>query len=759
MTRAEFDPAVHIEQMFELLLTILQPLFWMALCVGFILAGAHFLTMLATRWGEKRVSGKALLFSLAVHLSMGCGVVAMIPEYRNQVLQLLDDDAPQPIKVQTMIYESSETNPELTSGNTPVWEELADTRTENITRFDRTQELIEPDAGPLPRPEPVQLDPRRLSDTTVLPDQPSESPEQQLAALEGTQLQAVLPLDAETPETIAREDVTLPSADRARSEVSPATVPQEPIPDKPAFGAVDRVRPDYVPEPDLASIAARQEEIAKLERREDDSDIRNREGPAPAALDVDETGRIEQPQSSGSSIASGQRDVSRSRVRPPATENEDVPVRQPIETTPRTPQPRDEPLLATLDGPARDASRPPELPEVARQNFEPLRRSDLIRVPATYQLRSIEERKLATRQYGGTQESEEAVELALKWMASTQHADGFWDASRFGAGTAKESTADHERPNVGGDADSGVTALAVLAFLGAGHTPENGEYAETVRRALQWIIAQQTSDGYLGANASFIAGMYCHGMATFALAEAHAMMAGSVDTEWLRQPLVRAVDYIVANQTPDGSWRYVNRLNTYGDMSMFGWQLMALKSAEMGGITVPSTTKQQMVNFLRDMSRGESGGLAAYRKIDKEVTATMTAEALFCKQMLGLQRSHASSDEAIRYLMRQLPDRRAMNYYYWYYGTLAMFQYGGDPWRRWNEQMRDLLISEQTRKGEFAGSWDPRRCEWGPYGGRIYTTAVATLCLEVYYRYLPLYKSGGRYDAVESAVDPPRQQR
>ncbi|MGE4001286.1 MAG: hypothetical protein AB7I48_13810, partial [Planctomycetaceae bacterium] len=554
MTAGEFNSAAPVHQMWELLLTILQPVFWAALCVGFILAGAHFLTMLATRWGEKRVSGKALLFSLAVHVSMGCGVVAMIPEYRGRLLRFLDDNAPVPIQIQSVVYESPQSTRELSPGNTPVWDQLPDTTLDDLARFDRTQEPPEPDQGPLPRPEPIQLDQRPLKDVTILPDQPAERPEQQMAAVEGLQEQAVLPLNAESPESIAREDVSVPSAQRDRRDLAAPTPVQDSPLDKPKLGAVDRVRPDFVPEPDLASIAAQTQEPAPLQKREDDADIRNREGPAPASLDVEETGRLEASPLAATSSPSGSSEASRTRTQLPATANDTIPLRQRLETVPRTPRPSNDPPLASLSSELRDPVLPATLPEAERQNFAPLRRSDLIRVPATYQLRSVEERKLATRQFGGTQESEQAVEQALKWLASVQHRDGYWDASRFGAGTAKESTAIHERPNVGADADSGVTALAVLAFLGAGHTPDNGEYAGNVRQALHWLIRQQAQDGSLGGSADFVAGMYCHGMATFALAEAHAMLTGSTDTDWLRRPLVKAVGYFVDNQTPDGSW-------------------------------------------------------------------------------------------------------------------------------------------------------------------------------------------------------------
>jgi len=95
--------------------------------------------------------------------------------------------------------------------------------------------------------------------------------------------------------------------------------------------------------------------------------------------------------------------------------------------------------------------------------------------------------------------------------------------------------------------------------------------------------------------------------------------------------------------------------------------------------------------------------------------------------------------------MRHLPRLSQLNLYYWYYGTLAMYQYGGEPWRRWNVSLRDRLISEQRKLGNTAGSWDPKG-PWGAYGGRVYSTALSALSLEVYYRFLPLYQMGGRYE-------------
>ena len=81
-----------------------------------------------------------------------------------------------------------------------------------------------------------------------------------------------------------------------------------------------------------------------------------------------------------------------------------------------------------------------------------------------------------------------------------------------------------------------------------------------------------------------------------------------------------------------------------------------------------------------------------------------------------------------------------MNLYYWYYGTLSMYQLQGDYWRQWNEALQSALVRTQNGAGDLAGKqWDPV-CIWGGYGGRIYSTSMSALCLEVYYRFLPLYK-------------------
>jgi len=117
----------------------------------------------------------------------------------------------------------------------------------------------------------------------------------------------------------------------------------------------------------------------------------------------------------------------------------------------------------------------------------------------------------------------------------------------------------------------------------------------------------------------------------------------------------------------------------------------------------------------------------------------MTAEAMVCWQFLGISRQHPACNEAGDFLLTELPGSGVVaNDYYWYYATIAMYQLQGDYWRRWNDALQTTLINRQVKEGPLKGSWNTDTL-WGSYGGRVYTTAIAALALEVYYRFLPLY--------------------
>ena len=361
-------------------------------------------------------------------------------------------------------------------------------------------------------------------------------------------------------------------------------------------------------------------------------------------------------------------------------------------------------------------------------------------VPSTYADRFAENRDQLAALGGGSPQTERAVRSALGWLADAQSDNGGWDASKFGAGKELKVLG-HDRGGAGANADMGVTGLALLAFLGSGHTHRSGAYTHEVAAGLEYLRQQQRGDGSLYGEAELFARMYCHSMATFAVCEAYAL---TQDTR-LEPMATSAVRYGLSMQHPsDGGWRY--RRGDTGDTSQLGWQVMTLKSAELAGIPVPGTTWTRIESFLRRVRRGSAGGLACYRP-ETPATRTMTAEALFCRQLLA----HGGNDslnaaaqrEAIESLSQELPAASRRNLYYWYYATLALHNAkddsprAADAWDDWNQALTAALITTQQDDGSWTND-----TTWGGYGGRVYTTALSALCLEVYYRYSPNDDSG-----------------
>lgn len=380
----------------------------------------------------------------------------------------------------------------------------------------------------------------------------------------------------------------------------------------------------------------------------------------------------------------------------------------------------------------------------------------LANVPEVYRLRFAPDRLALAMQNGGDASTEAAVAMALEFLSKSQSPDGSWSAQGFGAGRVSVSPASDAvyRADTGKFADTAMTGLALLAFLGAGHThTDSGPYASTLKRGIDYLCQQQFPSGDLSGQGQIgnqptvrYSRMYSHGIAGIALAESYAM----TQDPKLIDPIRSAVGYTLKAMNPKtGGWRYDFSSDDPGDTSQFGWQAMLLSSANTSRACVLEGSRRVLLQrFLDSVSTGSAGGLAVYRNLTplsrpsvQQATAPMTAEALAMRSMLGLPMSAQAIQEAHQLLLSQLPGSGENNFYYWYYGTLALHQTGSNRnvWNRWNEAMKKELTGTQVPSGEFAGSWDPR-CVWGGHGGRIYTTALGCMCLEVYYRYLPLYQ-------------------
>lgn len=381
-----------------------------------------------------------------------------------------------------------------------------------------------------------------------------------------------------------------------------------------------------------------------------------------------------------------------------------------------------------VETPPAPAVEVPATPMNVATVTQPIRAADGAPLPSAFSAR-VSDHEAQLSKFGGNADTEQAVQAALEWLARSQSADGKWDPARFGAGR-ETKTLGHDRGGCGAQAATGVSALAILAFLGSGETHLTGAHRETVQHGLEFLIGSQAADGNLAGKAEFFAAMYCHSMSLLALGEAYAMTGD----ERLEPAILKAVDFSVKAQHSTGSWRY--RPQEAGDMSQFGWHAMALRSVQIGKIKVPAETTARMKVFLERCSLGPSRGLGSYRPGDAP-SRTMTAEAMCCRYFLQSSNAEAALKEAAEFVGEELPGNGRPNLYYWYYGTVAMFQRGGKDWERWNEALKPALLHAQRSDGDSRGSWDPD-IYWGGYGGRVYSTALGALCLETYYRHLPV---------------------
>ncbi len=351
----------------------------------------------------------------------------------------------------------------------------------------------------------------------------------------------------------------------------------------------------------------------------------------------------------------------------------------------------------------------------------------------------------ALKANGGDEDTEAAVRRGLKWLAAHQSADGSWGAET-------------QRVTCGTDFGCGfmqcgypvaTTGLALLAFVGAGHTHFDGDenpYAKTVKRAAEFLCSRQTQDGVFEEAQQ--TPNYTHAIATSALSE----LLGMTQDPRLRLVCERALGFIVSGQQENGGWDYDTPRTGRGDVSVTGWMIMALRSARAAGLNVPSSTWSAARKFYQ-LATDEKKPWAAYFVMNKDRnggTPAIQAAAVLARNYLGLPRGGLLETKTIELLsatppcVATPPSGQASDwhrtYYYTYYATLVMFYNGGEEWLRWNKALKRELLPMQYKSGHEDGSWPPKGVD-SERGGRIYSTAMAILNLEVYYRYLPSYKA------------------
>ncbi len=358
----------------------------------------------------------------------------------------------------------------------------------------------------------------------------------------------------------------------------------------------------------------------------------------------------------------------------------------------------------------------------------------------------------------------DAVEEGLRWLARHQAPDGHWSSDGYNA-----QCQGGECHGAGySEFDVGNTGLALLGFLGAGYSPQNSvtytdpvtkkktSFGETVRRGLRWLIDHEDKEGCIGPHVGEM--MYNQAIGALALSEAY----GLTNAVAYRAPAQRAINFIHVAQNYGLGWRYTPRCGD-NDTSVTGWCVMALKSAQISGLEVSRTSFDGAKAWITRMTdeRGATGYMtlgsddiyAPGKNEEWRPHPTMTAVGLLCRIFIDKKKGDKVNADAAKLLMTDLPrwevgPKPNVDFYYWYYATLALFQEdgpSGPSWTRWNNAISDLLCKTQktSKDGCQDGSWDVEHIErWAYAGGRVYGTAINVLTLETSFRYELVFGSG-----------------
>ena len=359
---------------------------------------------------------------------------------------------------------------------------------------------------------------------------------------------------------------------------------------------------------------------------------------------------------------------------------------------------------------------------------------------------------------GGTKATEDAVIAALRWLARHQSADGSWHTEGYVSECNKIPDFGGGRcsPSPGHDTyDAGNTGLSLLAFLGAGFSHLSKDtydgicFGDVVRKGLQWMMSHQDPEGCIGSR-NVEKYMYNHTICALAMSEAYGLTGSNL----FKDQAQKAVDFTIAAQNPGKGWRYSYKCGD-NDSSVTGWAVMVLKSAEISGLAFPRSGydgTRAWYDYATEASYGRVGynapgtGKVFIPGVNEHFDhhEALTAIAIMARIFIDRQKSQLLNTQA-DLCLRDKPvwDGNAIDFYYWYYTSLALFQLdgpSGPKWNQWNEPMKDALVQNQNVKsgGCRSGSWEPVG-RWCPEGGRVYATAINALTLEVYYRYVNVF--------------------
>jgi hypothetical protein len=291
------------------------------------------------------------------------------------------------------------------------------------------------------------------------------------------------------------------------------------------------------------------------------------------------------------------------------------------------------------------------------------------------------------------------------------------------------------------------TALAGLAFLGAGSTYNRGKYGANVKGCVDYFLGKgvkiQDSKGYFNDSQSR---MHGHGFATMFLAEAYGSLPPG-DAKKASLAIIEAIKVIVLAQTKKGGWYYEPRYkagydSNLDEASITITMVQALRAARNAGFYVKKGTINKAIEYVRQCAtpRGFRYTLTMQGARSRR-SYELTAAAVSVLHASGVYADSKELKMGMKYMREVIsaagaPTRASgQNGMFYFYGNLyavqTMFQVGGEDWVEFYKQGYPELISRQGRDGAWGG-----QVMWG----RAYATASACIILQIPFRYLPIFQ-------------------
>jgi uncharacterized protein (TIGR03067 family) len=319
-----------------------------------------------------------------------------------------------------------------------------------------------------------------------------------------------------------------------------------------------------------------------------------------------------------------------------------------------------------------------------------------------------------------------AINKGLAYLAKVQHADGYWEANA-------------------GSYPVAMTALAGMAMLMEGSTIHDGDYANTLRKAVDWLMTQAQPTGLLGdpkrkEEASRY--MFGHGYSLMFLATVYGQEEPGELRDKLRQVINKAINFTESAKTRNGGWGYVtaDAGGHFDECATTIPQLQSLRTARNAGLNVSRKTLD--AEYLRKFT-GPNGGVVYTVTDPRSESAALSAAAL-----AGCEFDSGLASKWLAFCQKNIPvdgNRVAHNEFTHYYYAQALYVLGEKgyerlfpkskpaeqlTWSKYRASVFDFLVASQSADG----SWK------GEIVGPVYSTACYLTVLQLDNAAVPIYQ-------------------